>query len=139
MLFGGGRSLPPKKIIFFQKCSKIFEQIFQIYMKDAESTESKEKSNFRFFRFLFSELWSSFIKFWPLLSRGGRVCISLNVTGFWPPPKNWIFFFRNVRTFLNRIFFFQFFFCRSVQIYVKHPESAEYRMKNQISVFYFSS
>ena len=29
----------------------------QIYMKDVESTESKEKSKFGFFRFLFFELW----------------------------------------------------------------------------------
>ena len=32
-------------------------------MTDAESTESKEKSNFRFFRFLFFELWSFFDHF----------------------------------------------------------------------------
>ena len=32
--------------------------VVQIHMKDAESAESKEKSNFRFFRFLFFELWS---------------------------------------------------------------------------------
>ena len=53
---------------FSQKCSNIFEQkisVFnfffksvQIYMKDAECAELKEKSNFRFFRLLFFELKS---------------------------------------------------------------------------------
>ena len=50
---------PPQHFFFLQKCSNIFKQIFflsfQIYMKDAECAELKEKSNFRFFRFLFFE------------------------------------------------------------------------------------
>ena len=33
-------------------------KIIQIYMKNLESDEWKEKSNFRFFPFLFFELWS---------------------------------------------------------------------------------
>ena len=66
MIFGGGRSPQPKKKIldtfFLQKRSNVFEQtIFfsnffsdvKIYMKHAESAEWKEKSNFRFFPFLF--------------------------------------------------------------------------------------
>ena len=61
-----------KKCFFFQKCSNIFEQIFfllfiflfifatyfaknfQIHMNNAESAESKEKSNFRFLDFYFT-------------------------------------------------------------------------------------
>ena len=59
------------KIFFIQKCSNIFEQkiiianfIFksaQVHMNDAESVESKEKSNFRFSQFLFLEIWSFFV------------------------------------------------------------------------------
>ena len=40
----------------------------QIYMKDAESVESKEKYNFRFFWFLFFELSWKFIENWGDLS-----------------------------------------------------------------------
>ena len=50
-----------KWTIFRTKMTKIiyfFSKSIQIYMKDPESVESKEKSNFRFFRFLFLELWS---------------------------------------------------------------------------------
>ena len=71
--FWQGASPMPKKWTFFFFFSKMFEHFwtknffyiffikkFQIYMKDAEPAESKEKSNFRFFRFLFFELWSFF-------------------------------------------------------------------------------
>ena len=42
------------KIIFFFKSG-------EIYMKDLESAESKEKPNFRSWRFLFFEFWSVFL------------------------------------------------------------------------------
>ena len=42
-----------KKIFYI-----FFIKSFQIWMKDTESAESKEKSNFRFFQFLFFKLWS---------------------------------------------------------------------------------
>ena len=51
MLFDG-EPRPPPKII-----DSCFISV-QIHMKDAESAESKEKSNFRFFQFLFFEFWS---------------------------------------------------------------------------------
>ena len=38
--------------------SVFFFKSGQTYMKDAECAESKEEYNFRFFRFLFFELWS---------------------------------------------------------------------------------
>jgi len=42
--------------------SIFFFKIDQIYMRDAECVESKEKLNFRFYRFLVIELWSFFTK-----------------------------------------------------------------------------
>ena len=41
-----------------KKYINIFFKSGQIYMKDPESTETKEKSNIRFFQFLFFQLWS---------------------------------------------------------------------------------
>ena len=38
-------------------------------MKDAESAESKENSNFKLFRFSFFELWSFFGHFYDVITR----------------------------------------------------------------------
>ena len=61
-IIGGGLSPPPRKNNFFlvQNFQFIFKS-FQIYMKDLESAESKEKPNFRSLRFLFFEYCSFFL------------------------------------------------------------------------------
>ena len=66
--FGGGFDLHQKASSVWEFSFRIsvlrshqnqffFFKIEQIYMKDLESAESNEKSNFRLFRFLIFELW----------------------------------------------------------------------------------
>ena len=51
--------------IFEQKKSNFFLESVEIHMRDVESTESKEKSNIWFSRFLFFELWLFLVIFVP--------------------------------------------------------------------------
>ena len=78
---------PHTNFFFFQKCSNISEQkiflsfffkSFQIYMTDAESAESKEKSNFRF---LFFRIMVIFVTSSPQFSMN-----FFTKTHLWPFP-----------------------------------------------------